>query len=253
MSYIDTHCHTQDPEYADAEAAYQRAREAGVNKMICVGADVATSAHAVDFAAAHDGVWASVGVHPHDAKDEVERQEVEDLLHRKHSRKIVAIGECGLDYFYTNSPREQQIAALHWQLALAQEYDVPVIFHVREAFADFWPLFDQYAGIRGVLHSFTDSLANMEKGLERGLYVGVNGISTFTKDEAQKKMFRSIPLESMVLETDSPFLTPVPKRGKINEPAFVAYVVRHVARERNISEDMVAVQTTANAETLFAI
>jgi TatD DNase family protein len=131
---------------------------------------------------------------------------------------------------------------------------LPVIFHVREAFDDFWPIFDNYEGkIRGVLHSFTDSQANMEAAIERGLYIGVNGISTFTKDEAQKEMFASIPLDKLLLETDAPFLTPTPFRGKVNEPAFVRQVAEHHAKIRGLSLDEIATATTANAHALFAL
>jgi TatD DNase family protein len=124
---------------------------------------------------------------------------------------------------------------------------------VREAFDDFWPIFDTYPGLRGVLHSFTDSELNMNKALERGLYIGVNGISTFTKDAAQQQMFAAIPLEHLLLETDAPFLTPVPFRGKVNEPAFVKNVAEHHAKIRGLSIDDIAAATTANAHALFAL
>jgi TatD family hydrolase len=167
--------------------------------------------------------------------------------------KLVAIGEIGLDYFYTHSPRDVQIQVLEAQIQLAIDNNLPVIFHVREAFDDFWPIFDNFHGIRGELHSFTDNQANLNQGLKRGLYVGVNGISTFTKDPAQQKLFATIPLERMLLETDAPFLTPVPMRGTVNEPAFVSYVAKHHATIRGITPEEVALATTANASTLFSI
>lgn len=253
--FIDTHCHIQEAEYAKgSEAALQAAREAGVEKLICVGTDEETSAEAVAFAARHENVWASVGLHPHDAKNGVEAvQQLRALLDSDKAGKVVAIGECGLDYFYDNSPRDVQHDMLHAQLELAKDFDTPVIFHVREAFDDFWPIFDQYSGLRGVLHSYTDSLQNMEKALERGLFFGVNGISTFTKVDEQKEMFAAIPLECLLLETDAPFLTPTPKRGSINEPAYVRFVAEHVAKIRNISVEEVAFATTKNATALFSL
>lgn len=251
MVLIDTHCHIHSRDYPlPAEEALQRAREAGVTKLICVGTDENDSADAVAFAAHHeDGVFASIGLHPHDAINGV--RGIEKLKNLASQDKVVAVGECGLDYYYRHSPREQQIDMLHAQLQLARDHDLPLIFHVREAFDDFWPIFQQYAGIRGVLHSFTDSRANMERALSEGLFIGVNGISTFTKDPAQRAMFAAIPLNHLVLETDAPFLTPVPLRGKVNEPAFIAHVARFHADLRAIPLEELSAATSQNATTLF--
>ena len=249
---VDTHCHIHEANYAlDIGDVMQRAHHQGIAKMICVGTSEESSREAVAFAAQHDHVSAALGVHPHDTKDGYDG--LAKIL-ASDPTNVVAIGEIGLDYFYTHSPREVQIAALKDQIQLALDHDLPIIFHVREAFADFWPIFDSYQGkIRGVLHSFTDSQANMEAAIERGLYIGVNGISTFTKDEAQKEMFASIPLDKLLLETDAPFLTPVPFRGKVNEPAFVRQVAEHHAKIRGLSLDELATATTANAHALFAL
>jgi TatD DNase family protein len=247
--FVDTHCHIHEPSYPlDAVETLQRARSAGVSQLICVGTSQDSSQQAVAFADAHDDVFASVGVHPHDTKDGY--QKIADLTGAK---KVVAVGEIGLDYFYTHSPRETQISALESQIDMALRADLPIIFHVREAFDDFWPIFDNFSGIRGELHSFTDTQHQLEQGLGRGLYVGVNGISTFTKDAAQQKMFTSIPLNRLLLETDAPFLTPVPLRGKVNEPAFVRNVADFQARGRGLQIDEIAAATTANATALFAL
>jgi len=163
------------------------------------------------------------------------------------------VGEIGLDYFYTHSPRDVQITALKIQIEVALKHDLPIVFHVREAFDDFWPIFDAYPGIRGVLHSFTDSQTHLDEALKRGLYIGVNGISTFTKDETQKAMFDAIPLGRLMLETDAPFLTPNPFRGKVNESAFVRNIAEYHAERRGITIDEIAEATTANAHALFAI
>ena len=245
----DTHCHIHESLYPlDIEETLARAREAGVEKLICVGTSERSSEEAVEFAAKHENVFASVGVHPHDTKDGW--AQVAEFAARE---KVVAVGEIGLDYFYTHSPRETQIRALEEQIDLALGHNLPIIFHVREAFDDFWPIFDNFQGIKGELHSFTDSRKNLEEGLKRGLLVGVNGISTFTKDPAQKEMFAAIPLEKMLLETDAPFLTPVPFRGKVNEPAFVRQVAEYHATDRGISLEEIARTTTANATAIFAI
>lgn len=249
--FTDTHCHIHEANYPlDIGDVLKRAHEAGVGTLICVGTDNATSREAVEFAERHENVWASIGVHPHDSKDGF--KEVELLLGMA-SKKLKAVGEIGLDYFYTHSPREVQIAAFEAQLQLAINAKLPVIFHVREAFDDFWPILANFTGVRGVLHSFTDNQANMERGLSEGLFVGVNGISTFTKDKNQQEMFDAVPLERMVLETDAPFLTPVPYRGKVNEPAFVRNVAEYHAKRRGVELEHLARVTSANASKLFSL
>jgi TatD DNase family protein len=167
--------------------------------------------------------------------------------------KVVAIGECGLDYFYNHSPAEAQKELLHFQLALAQEYKLPVIFHVRDAFDDFWPIFDQYKGLKGVIHSFTADTAVLEQILARGLCIGINGIMTFTKNAAQLAAARAIPLDRLVLETDAPFLTPTPFRGTICEPKYVRVTAEFMSRLRNESLEDIATATTHNAAQLFKL
>lgn len=247
---VDSHCHIHDVQFfpEDREGVYLRAVQAGVT-MLCVGTNEGDSREAVRFVQNRDDAWAVVGVHPHDTKDGW--QDIGRLLSEKPS-KIVGIGEIGLDYFYNHSPRTAQLQALEEQLQWASDYKLPVSFHVREAYEDFWPVLDNFPDIRGVLHSFTDTQVTLDRALERGLYIGVNGISTFTKDAAQQMMFRQIPLEKMLLETDAPFLTPKPFRGKVNEPAFVKHVAEFQAYERNLSLQEVAKATTANARELFA-
>ena len=254
---VDTHCHIHEPSYAlSIDEVMARADEACVTVKICVGTDITSSRQAGKLAAKHDATYYSIGVHPHETADMHKAGGIpalQEIADSGPQGKLVAVGEIGLDYFYTHSPKEVQIERLHDQLQLAQRLKVPVIFHVREAFDDFWPIFDTYPGLHGVLHSFTDSELNMNKALERGLYIGVNGISTFTKDAAQQQMFAAIPLEHLLLETDAPFLTPVPFRGKVNEPAFVKNVAEHHAKIRGLSIDDIAAATTANAHALFAL
>ena len=261
--FTDTHCHIHEESYVERELAYQRAMEAGIGRLICVGTDPKSSREAVEFARGHENVWASVGLHPHDAMTGSEAvKDLEQLLmidKKDHVNKIVAIGEFGLDYFYDNSPRDQQIEILKAQLQLAQDFNLPVIFHVRDGktpgdgsvWADFWPIFDAYKGLRGVLHSFTDNMSNLEQGLSRGLLVGVNGISTFTRDEKQREMFASIPVDRLLLETDAPFLTPVPHRGTVNEPAFMTHVAQHIANLQSISLEELSRATERNATNIF--
>jgi len=245
---IDTHCHIHEADYPlDADEVIKHAFEVGVEKMICVGTSEESSKRAVEFASTRQGIFAAIGVHPHDTKDGWE----EITAHIQ--KKPVAIGEIGLDYFYTHSPRDVQIKALEGQIDLALTHNLPIIFHVRDAFSDFWPILDNFKGIRGELHSFTDTKQHLEEALKRNLYIGVNGISTFTKNEAQKSMFSSIPLNKLLLETDAPFLTPIPFRGKVNEPGFVKGVAEHQALVRGLSLEQIAATTSANAAALFAL
>lgn len=267
MQLVDTHCHvhetgsgdTSSPTYslwqrarqADPDQIIERARQNGVGQMICVGTSAADSRLAVEFVEGRPGCFASIGIHPHEAKDGQPALEVLKTLADKP--KVVAVGECGLDYFYNHSPRDDQIEMLRAQLELAQAHNLPVIFHVREAFDDFWPIYDDFPGLRGVLHSFTDSQTNLDKALKRGLFIGLNGIMTFTRDPAQQAMARAVPLNKLVLETDAPYLTPVPHRGTINEPANTRVVAEFLAKLRGESLEELAAQTTQNARELFSI
>lgn len=246
---IDTHCHIHEATFPlPIDETLERAYVADVQRMICVGTNQRSSEAAVAFAAERDRVFATIGVHPHDTKDGYR-----DLSTLAARPKVVAVGEIGLDYFYTHSPREVQIEALEWQIDLALQHKLPIVFHVREAFEDFWPIFDNFQGIRGELHSFTDNQANLEAGLRRGLLIGVNGISTFTNDPEQQELFARLPIEKMLFETDAPFLTPRPFRGKVNEPAFVKVIAEHHAALRGISVEEIAHATTTNADALFAL
>lgn len=247
---VDTHCHIHEPDYdLSIDAVLSVARDNSVAEMICVGTSEESSRQAVAFANTHAGIFAAIGVHPHDTKDGY--GSIKELAGT--SKKIIAVGEIGLDYFYGHSPRDVQLRALKEQIDIAISNDLPIIFHVREAFDDFWPIFDTYTSIRGVLHSFTDSHENLQKALSRGLFIGVNGISTFTKDETQKAVFDSIPLDRLLFETDAPFLTPVPFRGKINQPAYVRSIAEYHAIRRGISVVDIASATTENAKKLFAL
>ena len=247
--FIDTHCHIHEAYELPVDEVLARATEAEVTRLLCVGTSEESSRLAIAFTqSGRYAAYAAVGVHPHDTKNGHA-----DIAELAQNDRVVAIGEVGLDYFYTHSDKQTQIAALKAQLRVATDNNLPVIFHVREAFDDFWPIFDSFEGLRGVLHSFTDSAENLQKALDRGLYIGVNGISTFTKDEDQQAMFDAIPLESLVLETDAPFLTPKPYRGKINEPAYVRIIAEHLAARRGLSLEEIAQATTHNATALFAL
>jgi TatD DNase family protein len=236
------------------DTVVDRAHASGVNKLICVGCDLEDSKLAIDYVAKHDQTWASIGIHPHEAKhfsEDLAKQEKFRAL--TGSLKVVAIGECGLDYYYNHSDKADQIKVLEIQLQLAEDSNLPVIFHVREALDDFWPIFDNFTSIKGVLHSYTDNLANLEQGLKRGLHFGVNGIATFTKKEDQLAVYKQIPTSNLLLETDAPFLTPIPYRGTINEPSKVEIIARFIAECRGEDLTSLAHATSSNACKLFGI
>lgn len=246
---IDTHCHIHEPSEQNISGVITRAHQAGVSRMLCVGTDEQSSRLAVAFANEHPEAYAVIGVHPHNTKEGW--TDIARLA--GSSERIVGVGEIGLDYYYTHSPKEVQQQGLREQIAIALEHNLPISFHVRDAFDDFWMIFNEFSGIRGVLHSFTDSRENLERALNAGLYIGVNGISTFTKDESQKALFDSVPLDRLIFETDAPFLTPAPYRGKINEPVYVRIIAEYHARRRGISLEEIAEASSHNARALFAL
>jgi len=274
MELFDTHCHTHEmvrrvtPVYdkwhsddvaRTPETVIETAHAAGVNRMLCIGTTLADSELAAEFVQNREGVWASIGIHPHESHEhrakDVQRRFRELLEDSPLKNKIVAIGECGLDYFYSHSPKKDQVALLKFQLELALEHDLPLSFHVRDAFDDFWPIFESYRGarIRGVLHSYTDSMRNLERAVKYGLYFGVNGIVTFAKKEEQLVTYRTIPQQLLLLETDAPFLTPVPYRGKVCESKHVRVTAEYLAGLRDEDLEDLAAATTANARALFKV
>lgn len=267
--FTDTHCHIQSAGAEQGERSTRalwakagnltgtqlvaEAHQAGVERLVCVGCDPEDSRLAVTFAGRHEGCYASIGIHPHEAAIYVDDKAVlQRFAALAKEEKVIAVGECGLDYFYTHSPPEEQKRLLAFQLELAAAHDLPVIFHVREAFDDFWPIFDTYTGIRGVLHSFTDSRENLQQAVERGLYIGVNGIATFAKPP-QQEVYKTIPLTNLLLETDAPFLTPVPFRGKICTPKHVTTTAAFLSGLRGEPLEVVREATTQNAQNLFKL
>jgi TatD DNase family protein len=266
---VDTHCHIHEMLHAadheapvrdkwlkggrtDPDAVIADAVAAGVTGMICIGTDVDDSALAVDFVQSRPQTWAAIGIHPHEAKRYVgNSDELVRFAELATRPKVVAVGECGLDYFYGHSPKADQQKILRFQMELALQHDLPMTFHVREAFDDFWPIFDSYKGLRGVVHSFTASRKVLDEALARGLYIALNGIVTFSKDEEQLAAARAVPLENLLVETDAPFLTPAPFRGKICEPKHVATTLAFVAQLQDKTDRQLAEATTANARRLF--
>ena len=250
---IDTHCHVHDAKFeADRAETIARAAAAGVTRLLTVGCDLADSERAIATAEAF-GLSASVGIHPHEAKDAPAdlARAFSPLLERA---PVVAVGEAGLDYYYDHSPRDAQASALRAQIRLARERELPVIFHQRDAFDDFCSvLHDEFAaGMRGVVHCFTGNAEEARRLTgEFGLLLGIGGVVTFANAHALRDAVRAIGAGEIVLETDCPYLAPVPMRGKRNEPAFVRVTANTLAELAGVPQDEFARQTTANACRLF--
>lgn len=255
MSLVDTHCHIHSKDYPiDIAEVYTSAKKVEVDKLICVGTDLDDSKLAIEFAANHNDTWASIGIHPHEANKYVGKQDLlDEFASLATSSKVVAVGECGLDYFYNHSDKQSQKQLLKFQIELALKHNLPLIFHVRNAFEDFWPILQNYPDVRGVIHSFTDSSENLNVALNKKLIIGVNGISTFTKNSDQIKMYKDIPLESLVLETDAPYLTPAPFRGMICEPKYIKVIADFLVNLRGESSEELVKQTSKNVNLLFGV
>jgi TatD DNase family protein len=250
---IDTHAHLDDRAFDKDRAAMISGLFAADIGVITVGANLVSSREAVRLAERHRGIWATVGVHPHDAKTVMPSvlRELEDLA---KSPRVVAVGEIGLDYYRDLSPRDIQRTVFAEQLELAKKLGLPIVLHNRQSTDDLVAILRQVGkSHRGVVHSFLGDAALAETFVALGLYLGVGGPLTYPANEALRDAVRRAPLDRLVLETDCPYLTPVPHRGKRNEPAYIEFVAAEIACLRDISIDEVARQTTANALTLFTL
>lgn len=253
---IDTHCHLHDRRYDDDRSAtVDRAREAGLTAMLTVGCDAGDSAAAIETARLF-GLAASVGIHPHEARhapDDIAA--VFDGL-RAGGAPVVAVGETGLDYYYDHSPRERQADVFRAQLRYARERDLPLIFHQRDAHDDFVAMLREEfrPPMRGVVHCFTgNSEAAQMFTSEFGLLLGIGGVLTFANAGGLRDAVRAAGLKALLLETDAPYLAPVPLRGKRNEPAFVAHVADKLAELFGATRQEVSAVTDRNARALFGL
>jgi TatD DNase family protein len=253
--FIDSHAHLCDPAFDDdRDAAVNRLREAGGLGVVCIGESIAAAERATQFAAKHVGfVFATAGVHPHDAVDFDPQRDIaaiRDLV----TRGAVAVGECGLDYHYDHSPRPLQRRAFASQLELAKELDRPVVVHTREADDDTAAMVAEAgaAGVRGVLHCFTGPRHVAETALSVGWYVSFSGIVTFKKWD-DDDLIRAVPEDRLLVESDSPYLAPVPNRGRRNEPAWVSFTLARVAAVRGQDPAAIAASTRGNTIQLFGL
>ena len=247
MGWFDNHCHIHDARLGDE--VVERALANGVDGMITVGCDLPTSLAAIDAAQRHDHVWATVGLHPHDARLGLDG--LEELLDHP---KVVAVGECGLDYFYDHSPRDIQRPIFEQQIAWAHGRDLPLVIHTRDAWDDTFEILAA-TGVpaRTIFHCFTGGPAEAEKCLALGAYLSFSGIVTFKNSLDNKAAATMCPIDRLMVETDSPYLTPDPFRGRKNEPSYVARVGEVVAQLRDISVDEVQHATTANARRVYGL
>ena len=254
MPFFDSHCHLTDERFAgDVHGAIQRARAAGVSGLVTIGVGAVDAEAALAIAEAHEGVWATAGIHPHDAAsaDEAAFDAIRALAARE---KCVAIGEIGLDYHYDNSPRDAQRRVFERQLELAAELALPVCIHSREAEDDTAALIQQAAaaGVMGVLHCFSDGANLFNAAVTLDWYISFAGVVTFKKYDGQD-FVRAVPDGRLLVETDAPYLAPVPHRGQRNEPAFVPFVGAGVAALRGQDPDALGRLTTENARRFYRL
>ena len=252
---IDSHAHIQGKEYAgEVDAVIERAHQAGVQTIIVVGGsgDMSSNTDAVALAASCPNIYATVGMHPHDAKD-VGDHEMRMLKELTARAQVVAVGETGLDYYYNHSPHDVQRRVFIQFIHLACETGLPLVVHERDAAKDALDMLRSEGGatLRGVIHCFTGDYETARAYLNLGFYLSFTGIITFKNAELLRDVVRKVPLDRMLVETDSPYLTPVPHRGKRNEPGFVHFVAETVASVKGVVLDEVARVTTNNARELF--
>ncbi|SHK83683.1 TatD DNase family protein [Selenomonas ruminantium] len=256
IELVDTHTHLNDGKFAGQEAeVIARSREAGVTRLINMGDTMDSSAKAVELAAQYEGVYAGVGIHPEEIY-ELTQADNDQLAAWAQEKRVAAIGEIGLDYYWEKdeAKRELQRRMFIHQLDLARQLHLPVCIHDREAHGDTLAILKKEGkGIRGVLHCFSGSWEMAQEIYKMGWYIGVDGPLTYKNAAKLPEIVERFPLERILVETDAPYLAPVPMRGKQNEPAFVAYVAAKVAEIKGISVEMVAKQTSINAEELYGI
>ncbi len=252
---FDSHCHLDMEDYsADRLEVIRRAVQAGVSKMMTIGVDLPSSRAALRLAETNPGIFCAVGIHPHSAT-EADDAALAEISQLAQFAEVRAVGEIGLDYAKMYCSKEEQITAFRRQLELAAELKLPVIIHDREAHEETMAILRQAAPLkqRGVMHCFSGDLTLAREVVDLGLYISIPGVLTFNKAEALREVAREIPLESLIIETDAPFLTPAPYRGRRNEPAYVLYTAQCLSEIRNITLAEAAAQTALNCEKLFAL
>ncbi len=252
MVLIDSHAHVNLPQFErDRAAVIERAWDAGLVGLVNIGTSVRTSRESVALAQEHDRIYATVGIHPHEAESSTS-ETLGELRSLARYDKVVAIGEIGLDYYRDYSPRAVQRQAFRDQLALASEVRLPVVIHSRDAHEDLLGILSDWKGT-GVLHTYAAGLKHLDQVVEMGFFIGISGPITYDHAAELRNVVRAAPLERLLVETDCPYLAPNPQRGKRNEPAYVAWVAQAIAQARRESVERIARETTDNARRLFAL
>ncbi|MFZ4718620.1 MAG: TatD family hydrolase [Ilumatobacteraceae bacterium] len=247
MHYVDTHCHLYDTRGPAVEDVIAAARAAGVDTMIDVGCDRATSESAIAIASQHEGIHATVGLHPHEAV-----HGIESILSLFDDPNVIAVGECGLDYYYEHSPRDAQRAAFAAQIQIAHERRLPLVIHTRDAWDDTFDILRaEGTPERTIFHCFTGGVDEAQRCLDLGAFLSFSGIVTFKAAADVQAAAVHCPADRLLAETDSPYLAPVPHRGRTNQPAFVTHVVQFLADLRNETTESVRAATVANACLAF--
>src|SRR6266576_3731583 len=258
MELIDSHAHIDAEQFAeDRDAMLERARASGVTTLVAIGTGPGPEKldAAMPFAEQHDWIYTTVGIHPHEAK-EVTQAHLDELARLAQHPKVIAWGEIGLDYFYDHSPRDVQATVFRSQMELARAAKLPIIIHCRDAWDDCLALIEQHwrpTGLAGILHCFTGTFGHAKRGLDMGFLISFAGNATYPKTQNIRDVAKEIPLDRILIETDSPFLAPQPYRGKRNEPAYVAEVAKTLATVRNLSTDEIATATSENFRRLFRL
>mgnify|MGYP001148868164 CR=1 FL=1 len=250
---VDSHAHIQLSQFdRDRHDVLQRAKSAGIEQILVVGFDLKTSQQAVELAMNTENLWATVGMHPHDAKD-LTNAAMDTFRRLADHPKVIALGEMGLDYYRDLSPRSIQKTAFEQQLDLAEELDMPIIVHNREAYHDILPILRSRKGrISGVLHCFSGDVDIMKQTLDIGFHIGIGGPVTYKKSDDLQTVAKQVPANRLLIETDCPWLAPQFRRGKRNEPSYVISVVERIAELRGMPTEEIGQITTQNFVTLFS-
>lgn len=252
---IDSHAHLYDKQFdEDRDKIIKGFKDDRLELVINVGADLDSSKNAVLLSEEYDTIYAAVGVHPHDVKT-MDEDSIETLKQLSKQGKVVAIGEIGLDYYYDNSPRDLQKKWFREQIKLAKELDLPIIVHSRDASQDVYEIIkeEQDGNLTGVIHCFSESIERAVEYIKLGFYISLGGPVTFKNAKTPKEVARKVPLDRLLIETDSPYLTPHPHRGKRNEPGNVRYVAEEIAYLKEISYEKLRNATNENTKRLFRI
>lgn len=254
--FIDSHAHLDDERFdIDREMLIENLKNNNVDLVFNIGADIKTSKASIELAKKYQHIYAVVGVHPHDAKD-VEDNYLDILRELSSEEKVVAIGEIGLDYYYDNSPRDIQRKVFKEQINLAKELNLPIVVHTRDASQETFDILKEASEegpIRGIMHCYSGSVEMAREYIKLGFYIAIGGPVTFKNSKVVKEVAQEIPLDKLLIETDCPYLTPEPLRGKRNEPIFIRHTAEKVAQLRGISLEELAKATSDNAKRIFNV